>query len=455
MTSFATVNPATGQEIKQFANHSNEEVEQYLQLAASTSQTFASFSIEQRGKRFNKLAALLEERIETLAALMVQEMGKPVSQARGELNKCAGACRYYATHADEYLRQQPVKTEAQRSYVAFEPLGVILAIMPWNFPFWQVFRFAAPALMAGNVALLKHASNVPQCAIAIESLFLDAGFPEGVVKHLRISSEDTEKVLRDPRVQALTLTGSSRAGKAVAAIAGSVLKKAVLELGGTDALIVLADANIDEAVATGFKSRMQNNGQSCIAAKRFILEAPVFESFTEKFLHKVASMTTGDPMQEQTQLGPLARADLRDQLHDQVMRSVAAGARLITGGHSIDGPGFYYAPTILADVTPGMPAFDEELFGPVAALCLANNEAEAVALANESVYGLGATVFTQDRAKGERIARRLKAGSTFVNAMVRSDSRLPFGGIKESGLGRELSHFGMHEFVNIKTVWVD
>jgi succinate-semialdehyde dehydrogenase/glutarate-semialdehyde dehydrogenase len=385
---------------------------------------------------------------------MTEEMGKPIAAAEAEIDKCSWVCRYYAENGDEFLTPHHIRTDGSSSYVSFEPLGVVLAIMPWNYPFWQVFRFAAPALAAGNAVVLKHAPNVPRCATAIESVFQEAGLHADLFQNVMIDNDTVARVIGDPRIDAITLTGSVRAGRAVAARAGAHIKKVVLELGGSDPFVVLADAHLDLAVSVAVASRTQNNGQSCIAAKRFIIEDSVLEAFTERFVGEVGKLRVGDPRDRSVDIGPLARADLRDSLHDQVERSVATGARLQLGGRALPGDGFFYAPTVLSGVRPGMAAFDEETFGPVAAIIRAEDEADALRLANRSRYGLGATVFTGDAARGEKFARGLQAGNVFVNGMVKSDPRLPFGGIKESGYGRELSVFGIREFVNIKTVWV-
>lgn len=397
---------------------------------------------------------MLRERREEFATLMAAEMGKPLKQGIAEAEKCALGCEYYADHAEAHLTTEIVETEASRSCVVFDPLGVVLAVMPWNFPFWQVFRFAAPALMAGNVGVLKHASNVPGCALAIEEVFSRAGFPTGTFRTLLIGSGQVKAVIEHPLVRAVTLTGSTPAGQAVAAQAGAVVKKTVLELGGSDPYIVLADADLDQAVDTCVASRLINSGQSCINAKRFIIVEPLLAAFTERLVAAMQSKKMGDPLAEGTDVGPQARQDLRDELHRQVQESVAKGAKLLLGGEVPPGRGSYYPPTVLADVKPGMPAYDEELFGPVAAIVSARNEADAVRIANDTPFGLGAAVFTRDVARGERVARELEAGCTFVNALVASDPRLPFGGLKASGYGRELGSYGIREFVNVKTIYV-
>ncbi len=398
---------------------------------------------------------MLREGSEEYAALMATEMGKPVAQGRAEVEKCAWVCDYYADEAPRFLAPEDVATDATRSFVTYQPLGVVLAVMPWNFPLWQVFRFAAPSLMAGNAGVLKHSSNVMGCALAIEAVFRDAGFPEDLFRTLVIGSSRVPGVIAAPQVKAVTLTGSTPAGQAVAAAAGAVLKKTVLELGGSDPYVVLEDADLDLAAETCVSSRLINSGQSCIAAKRFVVVRPILDAFTERYVEKMRAKKTADPFEDGVDVGPQARRDLRDELHRQVQESVARGANLLLGGAAPDGPGAFYPPTVLADVKPGMPAYDEELFGPVAAIIAAEDEADAIRIANDSVFGLGAAVFTRDVERGQRIAvEELEAGSCFVNAFVKSDPRLPFGGIKESGYGRELSVFGIREFVNIKTVYV-
>jgi succinate-semialdehyde dehydrogenase/glutarate-semialdehyde dehydrogenase len=402
-----------------------------------------------------RAAALLREEKDALARLMALEMGKPVAQGRAEAEKCATTCDYYAEHAKRLLAPEPAPTEARSSYVAFEPLGPVLAVMPWNFPLWQVFRFAAPALMAGNVGLLKHASNVTGCALAIEQLLREAGLPRAAFRALVVPSSRVQGLIEAPQVVAVTLTGSTPAGRSVAAKAGACLKRTVLELGGSDPYVVLEDADLDDAAETCAASRLINAGQSCIAAKRFVVVEPVLQAFEERLVERMRARTMGDPLDEKTAVGPQARHDLREELQRQVEASVAKGARVRLGCAVPEGPGAFYPPSVLAGVTPGMPAFDEELFGPVAAVVAAKDERDAIRLANQTVFGLGAAVFTRDVERGERIAReQLEAGSCFVNASVRSDPRLPFGGVRESGYGRELSAFGIREFVNVKTVYV-
>jgi succinate-semialdehyde dehydrogenase / glutarate-semialdehyde dehydrogenase len=452
--SIESINPADGTVIEQYSALKPSELESRLDAASAAFKRHRRTSFQERSEKLIRCADLLEERSKSLGELMTREMGKPIKQAIAEAEKCAWVCRYYAENAEGQLADQNVETDAGKSYVAFQPLGPILAIMPWNFPFWQVFRFAAPALMAGNVALLKHASNVSGCAIAIEDILREAGFDGDEFQTLLVGSDAVEDVINDDRIRAVTLTGSEGAGMAVGAAASKAIKPSVLELGGSDPFIVLADADLDLAIKTAVSARMQNNGQSCIAAKRFIVEDDVYDRFLDRFVSEVERMKIGDPMDESTELGPLARADLRDDIHDQVERAIAEGARLMTGGRKLDRPGFFYAPTILADVAPGTVAFEEEIFGPVASVICARDEEHAVALANDTTFGLGGSVFTRDAAKGERVARELEVGCAFVNEMVKSDPRLPFGGVKRSGYGRELAEFGIREFVNIKTIWI-
>ena len=448
-------NPATGETIETYDEMSKDTVAGILDAAHAAHESWRSIAFEDRASLMKRAARVLRERTAEFAELMTMEMGKPIAGARAEAEKCAWVCDYYAEHAQQFLASEPVETDASKSFVAYEPIGVVLAVMPWNFPFWQVFRFAAPALMAGNAGVLKHSSNVMGCALAIEDVFRTAGFPDGLFRSLLIGGRDVASVIEHPRVAAVTLTGSTPAGRAVGSKAGEMLKKSVLELGGSDPYVVLEDAALDEAVTTCVASRLINSGQSCIAAKRFIVVESIREAFEEKYVALMSSKTMGDPMEENTDVGPQARADLRDELHQQVVDSVDKGARLLLGGEIPDRPGAFYPPTVLTDVKKGMPAYDDELFGPVAAIIEAKNEDDAMDIANDSVFGLGAAVFTQDAARGEAIAtKRLQAGSCFVNTFVKSDPRLPFGGIKESGYGRELSAFGIREFVNIKTVFI-
>jgi succinate-semialdehyde dehydrogenase / glutarate-semialdehyde dehydrogenase len=450
------INPATGESAGTYPDTPPGEIPAMLEAGHAAFLQWRRTSFAERSTTMREAARLLRHQQDALAELISREMGKPIGQSRGELEKCAVACEYYATHAERFLSPEFVESDASRSFVAFEPLGVVLAIMPWNFPFWQVFRFAAPALMAGNAAVLKHASNVPGCALAIEGILREAGFPEHLFQTMLIGADQVDGVIEHPLIRAVTLTGSTAAGRAVAATAGRMLKKTVLELGGSDPYLILDDADVESAVETCVTSRLNNSGQSCIAAKRFIVTPGVRERFEDLFCQAMSHKKAGDPFDPRSDLGPLARMDLRDDLHQQVLASVAKGAKLLTGGTVPAGRGAYYPPTVLTDVREGMPAYDEELFGPVAAIIPVADEAEAIRVANDTVFGLGAAVFTTDLARGERIAQKeLDAGSCFVNAFVRSDPRLPFGGVKESGYGRELAHFGIREFVNIKTVFLE
>ncbi|HEU4939821.1 MAG TPA: NAD-dependent succinate-semialdehyde dehydrogenase [Vicinamibacterales bacterium] len=449
-----SINPATGKPIRTYQELTPDAAAAAVVQAHSAWPAWRSTPFSQRAPLMKKAASLLRQRKSELSTLMAGEMGKPLAQGVAEVEKCAWVCEYYADFAESHLAPDVVKTENAKSYVAFEPLGVVLAIMPWNFPLWQVFRFAAPSLMAGNAGILKHASNVPGCALAIEQLFKDAGFPAGLFRTLLISSRDVKAVIEHPLVRAVTLTGSTPAGRAVASQAGAVLKKTVLELGGSDAYIVLEDADLESAATTCVNSRLINGGQSCIAAKRFIVVHSIVEAFTTRFVDVIKSKRVGDPLAAGTDVGPQARHDLRDALHKQVVASLEGGATLLVGGEIPKSDGAYYPPTVLTNVKPGMPAYEEELFGPVAAIITARDEDDAVRIANDSVFGLGGAVFTKDPARGERVARQMEAGSTFVNSLVASDPRLPFGGIKESGYGRELGPYGIREFVNIKTIVV-
>jgi len=453
MSEIVTSNPATEEVLERFDYHDPVQTEQTVQAARRAFNAWRFTPVPERAQAIAALGRLLRERRDDLVALAVREMGKPIAQARAEVEKCAWCCEHFATHAAEYSADLTVVEGPPRAAVTFRPLGVILAIMPWNFPYWQVVRAAVPALTAGNAVLLKHADNVTRCALTIEELARDAGFPEGLFGVLLLPHDRTDALIADPRIAGVTLTGSDRAGAAVAAAASAALKKTVLELGGSDAYIVLADADLDEAVRTAVTARFQNNGQSCIAAKRFIVEETVHDAFVERFVHAASALRVGDPASEETELGPLARADLRATLHDQVRASIAAGARPVLGGHPLETRGWYYAPTVLTNVVPGMRVFDEETFGPVAAVVRARDTDHAVTLANASPYGLGAAVWTRDVELGQRIAERLACGTVAINGMVASDPRLPFGGVKRSGYGRELSVFGMREFVNVQVVW--
>lgn len=450
-----SINPATGETIKSYTLYTDQEVSDTIDAVHHAWLSWKESSFEQRSAPLNKMADVLISRKAELAKLMALEMGKPVTQGIAEVEKCASVCRYYAGHAQEQLADMIIETEASKSFVAFKPIGVVLAVMPWNYPFWQVFRFLAPALAAGNCGVLKHASNVPGCALAIEEIVKQAGFPDNVFKTLLISSSSVEKVIEHKRIQAVTLTGSNAAGSKVAQKAGELIKKTVLELGGSDAYVVLEDADLDLAVKACVDGRLLNSGQSCIAAKRFIVVKPLLEKFTEKYIDLMRAKIMGDPLNEKTEVGPQARIDLRNELHKQVTDSIQAGAECRLGGKITDEKTAFYPPTVLTNVIKGMPAFDEELFGPVAAIIEASDEAHAISLANDSTFGLGGAVFTRDVKRGEHIAANLmQSGSCFVNAFVKSDPRLPFGGIKQSGYGRELGLFGIREFVNIKTVYI-
>jgi acyl-CoA reductase-like NAD-dependent aldehyde dehydrogenase len=449
-----TIDPATGRPLERFAYLDAHAVEAKLAGAHAAFLRWREMPVQERGAVLRAAAALLRTRRDALAATAVAEMGKPVVQARAEVEKCAWALDYFAEHGASMLEAREAPSNAAHSYVAYRPLGVVLAIMPWNFPYWQVFRAAAPALMAGNAMLLKHAPNTTRCGLEIEAIFAAAGAPEGLFGALLMTDRDVDERIADPRIAAVTLTGSERAGIAVASAAGQALKKCVLELGGSDAFIVLGDADLEAAAKTAVTARFQNNGQSCIAAKRFIAVEGVYDAFLSRFAELAAAQRLGPPAREDVALGPCAREDLRRTLHAQVEETIAQGARLVTGGHPIAGDGFFYAPTVVADVRPGMRMFDEEVFGPAAAVVRAKDTGEAIALANASSYGLGCSIWTRDAAAAERLSARVEAGGVFVNGMVASDPRLPFGGVKKSGYGRELSVYGMHEFVNIQTVWV-
>ncbi|MGH8957289.1 MAG: NAD-dependent succinate-semialdehyde dehydrogenase [Acidimicrobiia bacterium] len=450
-----SINPTNGEVVAEYPEHDESEVDARLEAAHQAFREWRRVSFSERAEAMARAGEILEKRKDELAKLMAIEMGKPVAAGRAEAEKCAWVCRFYGDEAELMLADQPVETERSKSYIHHEPLGVVLAIMPWNFPFWQVFRFVAPALMAGNAGVLKHASNVSGCAVRIEEIMEEAGFPVGLFSTLLIGSGEVGKVLEDPRVVAATLTGSEPAGRAVAAKAGSLLKKTVLELGGSDPYLILADADLEKAAAICAQSRTINNGQSCIAAKRFIVVDEVAESFTQVFVKEMAAYQMGDPLDEETRLGPLARRDLRDELHQQVTRSLDAGAKPLLGGEIPAGPGAFYPASVLGEVKEGMAAYSEELFGPVAAVISVPSEDEAVRVANDTSFGLGAAVFSADVERAEHLAAtRLEAGCCFVNSLVASDPRLPFGGVKASGYGRELSMLGIKEFVNQKTVVV-
>ncbi len=451
---FKSVNPFDGNTVAQFQAFDEDRLEQALDECARATGPWMATRIEERAILMRALAELLRSRSEELAGMITREVGKLIREARAEIEKCAWVCEYYAEEAPAFLADESLESDARRSLVAWQPLGTVLAIMPWNFPFWQVFRFAAPALMAGNTGLLKHASNVPQCALAIEELFRDAGFPRGVFTTLMIPAVHVAGVIEDRRVQAVTLTGSEPAGRHVAAVAGAQLKKSVLELGGSDAFIVLDDADLDLAVENAVASRFLNCGQSCIAAKRFIVVDEVAGDFVERYAAAAESLLTGNPADEGTTLGPMARHDLRDELHQQVLDSIGKGARVVTGCAPDAGPGAFYQASVLDHVQPDMRAYHEELFGPVAVIIRARDATDALRIANDSVYGLGGSVWCGDPVQGESVARQLQCGCAFVNGMVKSDPRLPFGGIKHSGYGRELSCLGIREFVNAKTLWI-
>lgn len=450
-----SISPTDEIVLAEYGETSESDVQDHITTAAELQREWENTSLEERSGPMLEMAGLLEEHREQLAEMMTDEMGKPIAQARAEVDKCAWVCRHYAENAEHILAEEHIEADRTKSYVAYRPLGVVLAVMPWNFPYWQVYRFLAPALMAGNGGILKHASNVTGSALWIDRLVVEAGFPDGLFRTLVIPSKRVHEVLEHPGVVAATLTGSDPAGRAVAQKAGGLLKKTVLELGGSDPYVVLADADVEKAADTCATSRLINGGQSCIAAKRFIVEEAVVDEFTELLAAGLEKAEMGDPHEETTTLGPMARHDLRDDLHDQVERSIAKGARLVMGGKVPDGPGAFYPPTLLADVTEGMAVYHEETFGPVAAVISASDVDDAVRIANDTDFGLGGAVFTTDLEKGEHIARdRIRAGSVFVNSFVASDPRLPFGGIKMSGYGRELSDLGMREFLNAKTVVV-
>jgi succinate-semialdehyde dehydrogenase/glutarate-semialdehyde dehydrogenase len=448
-----SVNPHTGEKIRTYTPFSEAQVNAALQQAEKTFRDWRKKSFSERANLMKNAGRVLRERKNELAELMADEMGKVLRDGIAEIEKCAGCCDFYADNAQKFLSNQHVESDASDSYVAFDPLGVILAVMPWNFPFWQVFRFAAPSLMAGNVGVLKHASNVSGCALAIEDIFTKAGFPKGSFTTLLVPGAEVEKIIRHPVIKAVTLTGSTPAGRSVASAAGSELKKTVLELGGSDAYIVLDDCDLNLAVETCAKSRLINAGQSCIAAKRFIIVKSLAAEFERRYVEKFQAIHFGNPRDAKSDMGPIARHDLREDIHKQVQKSIQQGAKLLLGGNIPEGAGAYYPPTVLSGVKPGMVAFDEEIFGPVAALIEAADEVDAVRLANHSIFGLGAAVFTKNKSTADRVAREIEAGCVFVNALVKSDVRLPFGGVKQSGYGRELSWFGIQEFVNIKTVY--
>jgi succinate-semialdehyde dehydrogenase/glutarate-semialdehyde dehydrogenase len=448
----ASINPATGETLEEFSCLTPEQIEEKLAKAASAYGHFRRTTFAQRSQRMLMAAQLLDEEKQRLGRIVTLEMGKLFQAAIDEIGKCARGCRFYAENAERFLIDRSISSEASRSYVRSEPIGPVLAIMPWNFPFWQVFRFAAPALMAGNVALLKHAANVPQCALAIEEIFLRAGFEEGIFQTLLIETQQTRDVIEDPRVKAVTLTGSERAGSEVASAAARLIKKSVLELGGSDPFIVMPSADLELAIENGVIARTINTGQSCIAAKRFILSDQIHDQFVQQFVPRMQSLIIGDPLDPMTEIGPLAMERILDGVDKQVRNSIAAGAKLLTGGKRVTRPGFFYEPTVLIDVPPDSPASREEVFGPVASFFRAKDAGEAIAIANDSTFGLGASVWTNDHDEQQLFASELETGMVFINSMVASDPRLPFGGVKRSGFGRELGQEGIREFVNVKTV---
>ena len=452
--SIQTINPTTEEVLETFEPYSQEQIDEALDQAYQAFLQWRITPFAERAKHLHSVASYLRDHKHELARAAVLEMGKSITEAEAEVEKCAWNCDYFADNAESFLADEKIATNATESYVAFRPLGVILAVMPWNFPYWQVFRFAAPALMAGNTAVLKHASNVSRVALDIERIFQEAGLPRGLLRTVLVPGAETGKLIADPRIAAVTLTGSDVAGVEVATASGHVLKKTVLELGGSDAFIVLADADLDQAAQVAVTARFQNNGQSCIAAKRFIVVEPVAEAFERKFVEAAAKLRVGDPLEHETQIGPVARDDLRDALDRQVQASVKMGARVLLGGKPLEGKGYFYAPTIVTNVTPEMPMFREETFGPAAAVIHARDSEHAIELANDSKFGLSCNLWTRDSEQARKMAVQVAAGGLFVNGMTASDPRLPFGGIKRSGHGRELSSFGIHEFVNIQTVWI-
>ncbi len=450
----ASLNPATGTVSKSFDPLSHRDLHEKLAKAAETFASYRRSDVSQRAIWLTRAADVLESEKNRLAALAVTEMGKPIRQAIAEVEKCATACRYYADNGADFIKDESIPTDAAQSFVRYEPLGAILAVMPWNFPFWQTFRFAAPALMAGNVGLLKHASNVPQCALAIEEVITSSGFPQGAFQTLLVSAAQVDGIIEDPRVKAVTLTGSEAAGISVAKRAAGHIKKTVLELGGSDPFVVLTSANLEDAVKAAVSSRTVNTGQSCIAAKRFIVADAIAEKFETMMVEHFDKLCVGDPMDERTEIGPLVSQAAREELDRQVSRLVQAGAKVLTGGRNLKGPGYFYAPTVVSDVDPAEPAAREELFGPVAMLFRVRDVAQAIDYANGTTFGLGASVWTNDLAEAAQLVDGIEAGAVFVNGMVKSDPRLPFGGTKRSGYGRELGRHGIHEFMNVKTVWI-
>ncbi len=452
--SIETRNPATGEAIARYQPHDPNAVAERLDAAVAAQLRWRTTPFAERGEKLRAAARYLREHKAELGELATREMGKPIAEAEAEVEKCAVSCGWFAENAERLLANEPHPSSATRSYVAFRPVGVLLAIMPWNFPYWQVFRAAAPALMAGNVIVLKHAANVTGVALKIEEIFRASGFPDGTFTTLLVGSKEMEPIVLDDRIAAVTLTGSEAAGSSVGAAAGKAIKKTVLELGGSDYFIVLADADIEQAAEIGVKARFQNTGQSCIAAKRFIIEDAVYDAYVEAFVRKTRALRVGDPTERDTKIGPMARTDLRDELVAQVRDTVAAGAKLLTGGEARPGAGAFVEPTVVGDVVPGMRMAAEETFGPAAAIMRARDAAHAVELANDSRFGLGGNLWTRDVAQAEALAARLESGNCFINGMTASDPRLPFGGVKKSGVGRELSEFGIREFVNVQTVWI-
>jgi len=448
------INPATDELIKDYKEHTDAEVKAIVEAAYNAYLSWRDVSFAERSRLMHKAAEVLRKNIDKYAKLITIEMGKVIKESRAEVEKCAWVCEYYADNAEKFLADEIIETDAGKSMAVFQPIGVVLAVMPWNFPFWQVFRFAAPALMAGNTGVLKHASNVPGCALAIEEVFREAGFPKNAFRTMLISARKVEAVIRSPLVKAVTLTGSEPAGMQVASIAGHELKKTVLELGGSDPYVVLEDADIPACVKTSVTARMINAGQSCIAAKRFIVVESKVKEFEEQQVAIMKSLKMGDTLSEDTQVGAMARIDLLEELDQQVQDSIKMGAKLLCGGKKADGPGAFYLPTVLTNVKKGMPVYEQETFGPVSAIIAVKDEEEAIKVANDSEFGLGGSVWSKDVKRGERVARRIESGAVFVNGMTKSDPRLPFGGVKKSGYGRELSHYGIKEFVNIKTIWI-
>jgi succinate-semialdehyde dehydrogenase/glutarate-semialdehyde dehydrogenase len=450
----ASINPATGEKLKEFAPHNDAEIQKRLACATAAFEKHRREPFPARAELLVSVATLLEHEKDELARTITLEMGKLFRDSVAEVEKCARGCRYYAENAERFLEDEPAQTAARRSYVHYEPMGPVLAIMPWNFPFWQVFRFTAPALMGGNVGILKHAANVPQCALAIEQLFCRAGFDEGVFQTLVIEADQVEKIIVDPRVKAVTLTGSEKAGSAVSSVAAREIKKSVLELGGSDPFIVMPSADFGRAVRTAVTARTINTGQSCIAAKRFFIADKIYDKFINQFVEQMRSLKVSDPFDEATEIGPLATESILKGVHDQVQKTIAMGAKCLTGGNRIAGPGFFYEPTVLVDVPKDAPAFREEVFGPVAAVLRVRDAAEAIELANDTIFGLGASAWTNDAMEQELFASELQSGMVFINSMVASDPRLPFGGVKRSGFGRELGAAGIREFMNAKTIWI-